>query len=56
MIAEDPSGVIRAERKLLLVPLVFIFLRIWDIIGDASIIWKNFFVHGNWIKLLTVSL
>ena len=57
--AQNPSGIIKAERKLLLVPLVFIILRIWDIAGDIFIVYRHHHVYDNgrnWIKLFTVSL
>lgn len=57
---QHPSGsMIKADRKLLLVPLVFIFLRVWDIADDIFIVYANHHLHGNsrnWLKLCTVSL
>lgn len=58
LMVENPSAIIKAERKLLLVPLVFIILRIWDIFGDTYIVYAHHDVpknDHNWVKLFTVS-
>ena len=52
------AAVTKAERKLLLVPLVFIFLQIWDIIGVFLFVYlkkdgRN--PHYYWLQLFTVS-
>ena len=49
----------KAERKLLLIPVVFIFLRIWDIIGVFLFVYLKQDGHNShhyyWLQLLIVS-
>ena len=48
-----------AEQKLLLVPLVFIFLRVWDIVDDVLTVYYHTDIGGGdkllWLQILTVS-
>ena len=55
----NPHGASKAERKLLLVPVGFILLRIWDIIDDLVVVYMHHHLNDNrrnWLKLLNVSL
>ena len=57
MLSSNLSMIAKAERKLLLIPLLFIVLRIWDIIDDMFVyngvndVQKKYI----WLKVLTVS-
>ena len=48
-----------AEQKLLLVPLVFIFLRVWDIVDDVLTLYYYTDIGDGdkllWLQILTVS-
>ena len=55
---DHPIPVIKSEQKLLLVPVVFIFLRVWDIIGDIIFIYYDHpeSNHYIWLQILMVSV
>ena len=48
------------ERKLLIVPIVFFFLRVWDLVNDILFLChgkaSHDLRHHKWLLLLTVSL
>ena len=58
-IADKLAAVTKAERKLLLISLVFIFLRMWDIIDVVLFIYlkkEGRCTHYYWLQLFTVSI
>ena len=57
-LTNHPTVAFPAEQKLLLVPLMFIFLRVWDIVDDILIVYYH---TGDgekllWLQILTVSV
>ena len=54
-ITSNLSELTKAERKLLLIPLIFIFLRIWDIVDVFWFVYLNKGKNDYWLQLLTVS-
>ena len=46
----------KAEVKLLLVPVVFIALRVWDLVGSILVVYCQYDTHKfYWLQILTVS-
>lgn len=47
----------RPERKLLIIPIIFLFLRIWDLVNDVIFLCHPDakIRHHKWLLLLTVS-
>ena len=47
----------RPERKLLIIPIIFLFLRIWDLVNDVIFLCHSDakIRHHKWLLLLTVS-
>ena len=51
---------VKTEIKLLFIPLVFIFLRVWDVLGGILFVYRHTPVHKPsdyyWLQFLTVSV
>ena len=59
-IAGELAAVTNAERKLLLIPLMFIFLRVWDVVDSILFVYLKLKTYDNghyyWLQLFTVSI
>ena len=58
MLSNNLSMIAKAERKLLLIPLLFIFLRIWDVIDNMLFMYNHVDDVEEkylWLKMLTVN-
>jgi len=57
-LTNHPTVAFPAEQKLLLVPLMFIFLRVWDIVDDILIVYYHTGDEEKllWLQILTVSV